>query len=89
MYAKIVIFILLPTAVITCMAACSEESNVKSIKTKNIQDENHLLICPFCREKSLLQDFKDADEPNMKLCPKCGKRIPMPFLLRQTALKKR
>jgi uncharacterized CHY-type Zn-finger protein len=89
MHTRKIIFVLLCIVIITCMAACSEETNIKSVKTKNVQSRNYLVICPFCRKKRRLKDFEDAAAPNMKLCPECGKRIPMPLLMRQTALKKR
>ena len=89
MNTRRVIYISLCTVIIFMLTACSEEHEIKSVKTTNTEKSKHWVVCPFCRKKSLLQNFKDAPEPNMSLCPKCHKRIPKPLLLRQTAVSKR
>lgn len=69
MYTRKVIFILLWIVIITGLVACSGEHEVKSVKTINIKKEKYQTVCPFCRKKRLIQDFKDTPVPNMKRCP--------------------
>ena len=76
-------FLFILIYIFTPLHGCGKKTEVESVKSSNLEKQQHKIICPYCRRRVKFKDFKNVDVPNIKQCPECNKRIPLPLLLRQ------